>query len=180
MRLSIRDMCIISVCTAMVVGVSQLAVPLAGGVPITLQTFAIALSGVVLGAKKGAVCAVVYVLLGAIGLPVFTGFMGGFHRLIGPTGGFIISFPFMAFVIGYYAEKNKAIWLVLGLAIGVVVNLSMGTLQFAFVTGNSLPVAFTMAMAPFIVVEMVKMAFVFVVGTAMRKVLVKSGLLTTV
>ena len=72
---------------------AQISIPLPGGVPLTLQTFAVSLAGILLGSKKGFISILVYVLMGAIGLPVFSGFSAGIGAIVGPTGGFILSFP---------------------------------------------------------------------------------------
>ena len=175
--LSIKELCFISVFVAMIIGVSLLPpIPLLGGVPITLQTFIIPLAGAVLGAKKGGLAALVYVLIGAIGLPVFSGFTGGIGRIFGVTGGFILSFPLMAFVIGAGADKNNKIWLALALVAGYFINLFVGMVQFAFVAGVGLQQAFMIAVAPFIVIEVAKMIVVFIVSLSVRKILTKSGL----
>ena len=82
---------------------AQISIPMPGGVPMTMQTFAITLAAVVLGAKLSTVSSVIYLLLGAVGVPVLANFSGGFDKFIGPTGGFLISFPLMAFIIGWGA-----------------------------------------------------------------------------
>lgn len=157
----------------MIATVSQLAIPLPGGVPITLQTFIIPLAGVVLGSKRGAIAAFIYVLLGAIGVPVFAGFTGGPGSILGPRGGFILSYPFMAFVVGFGADTEKRLFLVIGLIVGTIINLSMGMFHFAFVTDNTLQNAFFVAVAPFILIEAIKMVFVFILGLKMREILIK-------
>ena len=93
------DLCMIGVVTAVIVIMAQISIPMPLGVPMTMQTFAITLAGIILGSKKGAVASLIYVLLGAVGVPVFANFSGGYQLLVGPTGGFIISFPIMAFII---------------------------------------------------------------------------------
>ena len=75
--------------TAIIAVLSQITIPLPTHVPVTLQTFAVALAGYFLGWKGGAVSALVYGLLGAIGVPVFAGWSGGFSVIVGYTGGFI-------------------------------------------------------------------------------------------
>ena len=79
---------------------SQIAIPMPSGVPVTLQTFAIALCGFYLCTARATVSTVVYVLLGAVGVPVFSGFKGGIASIVGPTGGFIIGFIAMAAISG--------------------------------------------------------------------------------
>jgi len=168
---SIRNLCYIGIFVAIISVLSQIAIPLPGGVPMTLGTFSIAFAAAILGAKRGATAAIVYVLLGTIGVPVFANFNGGFHAVLGPTGGFILSYPIMAFIIGFGADKKRAtrLWLAFALVIGSLVNLSMGTVQFAFVGEHSLMTAFRFAFAPFIVVEMVKMGMVFLIAPEAKR-----------
>ena len=168
-KLPIRDICFISVFVAVIVALSQLAIPLPGGVPMTLQTFVIPLAGAVLGAKKGAIAAFAYILLGAVGLPVFAGFRGGIPSILGPWGGYILSFPFMALIVGFAADKKNLIWLGAGLIAGSVLNLSMGTLQFAFIMGYTVQAAFLIGFAPFILIELLKMGLVFIIAPRVRK-----------
>jgi len=170
-KISTRDICLISVFVALIVSLSQLAIPLPGGVPLTLQTFIVPFSAAVLGAKRGAIAAIVYLLLGAIGLPVFAGFGGGFGRIIGPWGGFLLSYPFMAFIVGFAADRQKKLWLAVGLAIGSLLNLTMGMIQFAIVTQQPLWAAFLAAMRPFLLPELIKMVTVFVTAPGVRKLL---------
>src|SRR3989338_3067524 len=76
-------------------------------VPITLQTLAVLLSGAMLGPYYGALSMIIYLALGAIGLPVFAGGSSGIGALLGPTGGYLLSYPIAAFVIGKMLEKKK-------------------------------------------------------------------------
>jgi biotin transport system substrate-specific component len=76
-------------------------------VPFTLQTMLVILAGAFLGSKNGALSLIIYLTIGAIGLPVFAGFGFGFAKILGPTGGYLISFPFAAFLVGYIIEKRR-------------------------------------------------------------------------
>jgi len=152
---------------------AQISIPTPLGVPLTMQTFAVALAGVVLGAKKGALAAFVYLMLGTFGAPIFANFRGGFDLIIGPTGGFLLSFPLFAFAAGFGADRERCLWLAIGLAVGSAVNLSMGMLQLAFVNQISLQAAFVAGVMPFLPVEMIKMVLVFVIGSRMRKIVEK-------
>ena len=171
----IRDMCSTALFTAVIAVLAQISVPMPLGVPLTLQTFAVPFTGIILGAKKGVAAVVVYLLLGALGAPVFTGFSGGFHRIIGPWGGFLLSFPFMALIVGLGADSGRKFWLAASLAAGSAVNLSMGTLQFALVSGVGLKEAFFAAAAPFIIIETLKMAAAFGAGGSVKHILKKHG-----
>ena len=78
-------------------------------VPFTLQTLFVVLSGAFLGKKDGFIAQSFYLLLGAIGIPVFAGPLAGLAKLIGPTGGYLLSFPIAAFIAGYFYEKWNSI-----------------------------------------------------------------------
>ena len=169
----IRNMTEIAMMTALTCVLAQIAIPLPGGVPMTLQTFAVTLAGIVLGARKGAISMLIYVLLGAAGLPVFAGFTGGAQALVGPTGGFLISFPIMAFLIGLGFGENrcsnavKAVFLVLGTAANYVV----GTVMFAFLMDSDIGYAFSVCVLPFIPTTVIKAALAWVVGVRVRKII---------
>jgi biotin transport system substrate-specific component len=103
--MKIRDMVFTAVFAAILCVVAPLAIPI-GPVPISLATFVIYLAAAVLNWKYGTLAVVVYVALGLVGLPVFSGFTGGIPKLIGPTGGFIAGYILMALVIGLIITKN--------------------------------------------------------------------------
>ena len=85
---------------ALLVVLSQVSIPLPTGIPVTLQTFAVALCGCVLGPAVGSAAVGVYLALGAVGVPVFAGFSGGAGALVGMTGGYLWAFLPMAFLCG--------------------------------------------------------------------------------
>lgn len=88
---------------------AQVAIPVEP-VPFTLQTMLVLLSGAFLGSRNGAYSQILYLAMGVIGLPVFANFSFGFLKLFGPTGGYLLSFPFAAFLTGYVIEKTKNKW----------------------------------------------------------------------
>ncbi len=102
-------------------------------VPFTLQTFAVLLAGGLLGKRNGAISQGLYLLLGVAGLPVFSGLGSGLARLIGPTGGYLLSFPVAAFLIGYLVPARSGFGrTLLAMAVGLFVIFSLGTLQLYF------------------------------------------------
>lgn len=112
-------------------------------VPFTLQTFFVLLSGALLGPRKGAAAQLSYLAMGAVGLPVFAGFSGGFPFLLGPTGGYLIGFPFAAWVTGMLLYENgllrhlpRAVSGVLAMLLGTIVIFAMGITQLNFVLLN--------------------------------------------
>ena len=137
--LHIRDLCMIGLFTAVIVIMAQIVIPMPFGVPFTMQTFSITLAGIVLGSKNGAIASIIYIMLGAIGLPVFANFTGGWQSIIGPTGGFILSFPLLAYLTGLGVELRSK-WKgfsILSLTLGTCLNLFCGALMFSSITGSS-------------------------------------------
>lgn len=90
----------VGVFAAVLAVLSQISFPLPSGIPVTLQTFAVALCGYALGCKRGTLAVLVYIVLGAVGLPVFANFSGGFGSLVGLAGGYIYGFLPMAALCG--------------------------------------------------------------------------------
>lgn len=172
-KLSIRDLCLIGIFTAIISVLAQISIPMPYGVPMTLQTFAIPLAGVVLGAKNGTYATLAYVLLGAFGVPVFAGFSGGFGIVLGPTGGFILSFPLMALAAGIGVQHNGKAWLAAGLVLGAVLNYICGMLMFTLVTGRGLQTAFVACVLPFIPTAAIKAVLAGISGVKIRRILGK-------
>lgn len=167
------DMTRIALFTAVIVVLSQISIPMPYGVPMTLQTFIIPLTGVLLGKKSGTLATLLYVLLGLIGLPVFAGFSGGAAIVFGPTGGFILSFPVMAYISGLFAERGKTLSLYSGLILSAMINFIVGFIVFHFVTGSSLSVAFAATVLPFIPTTIIKVIFIGLLSQKLRQVVQK-------
>lgn len=166
----IQDLCMVGVLSAVIAVMAQIAIPMPFGVPMTMQTFALTLAGIVLGSKKGALSSLVYILLGVIGLPVFANFTGGWQSITGPTSGFILSFPLMTYTIGLGTEyRNK--WkgsFIIGIIVGTSLNFVCGTLMFCLLMQSSLPVAFTTCVLPFIPAAILKAFLSSILGLRIR------------
>ena len=176
--LSVADLCYISLFTALIAVLAQISIPLPGGVPLTLQTLAVPLAGIVLGPKRGTISALLYVLLGAIGIPVFANFTGGLGIVLGVTGGFILSFPIMALFAGYASTKSvksPALWM--WLILGALVNYAVGTVWCMFAAGLDLAGALAACVIPFIPTAIVKIVLTGFFGTMLRKTLMKANVL---
>lgn len=174
---STKDMCLIGVFAALICVFGQLSIPMPNGVPLTLQTFIIMFTGIILGAKKGCIASCIYILLGAVGLPVFSNMQGGLGVLFGPTGGFILSFPILAYLSGKGAEKSSIIPQIIYLLIGVIINYIAGIIMFTLVTNSSLLAGFTACVLPFIPSDFIKSAMAIIFGRTLKNRLVKSNLL---
>ena len=174
-KLSISEMCQIGSFIAIIIVCAQISIPMPYGVPMTLQTFAIMLAGMVLGPKKGTIAALIYVLLGAIGVPVFTAFSGGLGVIFGRTGGFILAFPFVALAAGIGGRGKSIFWLMSWLVTGTILLFTGGMLMFSLVTSISLMVSFSLVVAPFIPSEILKIIMVVVFGKIIKRALNRSG-----
>ncbi len=138
-------------------------------VPITLQTFAIALAGYFLSAKYSTFSTIVYILLGSIGLPVFAGFKGGLNVLVGYTGGFLLGFIFMAFLCGLSNKfDNMFISILLGIAGLIIVHL-LGVIYFSFVLKKDFYSSFLLASFPFLIKDVVSIVLAYFIATNVKK-----------
>jgi len=173
-KVSARDICFIGIFTAIIVVLGQISIPMPYGVPMTLQTFAIPFAGIILGAKKGTLATLIYVMLGAVGVPVFAGFTGGLGIVFGATGGFILSFPFMAWCAGAGSEKEKVTWVFGGLLAGSIINYLCGMFMFSFVMSSNLNTAFVACVLPFIPTTIVKIVLASTLGLSIKNILIKA------
>lgn len=169
--LEVREMCYIAMFTAVIAIMAQISIPLPLGVPLTMQTFAITLAAVVLGAKFSTYSTVIYLLLGAVGVPVLANFSAGLDKFVGPTGGFLISFPIMAFIIGYGTEHKdmfKGAFVVF-LILGTIANYVVGVAMFCALTHSSVATGITACVTPFIPTAIIKAVLASYVGFIIRK-----------
>ncbi|MBI2619796.1 MAG: biotin transporter BioY [Ignavibacteriales bacterium] len=105
-------------------------------VPFTMQTFFVLLSGGLLGMRKGSLSMVLYLGLGIVGFPVFSSAGFGLARILGPTGGYLLSFPIAAFVVGWLLSIRWSFgWIAFSMALGLLAVFVLGTLQLGAVTG---------------------------------------------
>ena len=176
-KMQVKDICLIGMFTALIVVCSQLSIPMPAGVPMTLQTFIIPLAGIVLGAKRGTIATCIYLLLGAVGLPVFAGFSGGPGILFGITGGFLLSFPLLALFAGLGSRFDNKVKTAAGLIIGAVLNYIVGMIMFAALTDTGMGYAFTACVLPFIPTAIIKIVLAEIIGLHMKKLLRRTGVL---
>lgn len=182
MKLTTKQIVLIGLFTAVTVIFSQISIKIPiSPVPITFQALAVFLSAIILGSKAGTLSLLVYILLGAIGLPVFANFKGGLGVIFGATGGFIISFPIIAWVMGKLLEKKEKVThlqILLTSLLGLAICYALGTAWLAFVAKLSLEKALMAAVVPFIPLDLVKIVVATVLGYQVRNALVKAKLLS--
>lgn len=151
MNTKIKNMlyCALFACLVTILAQIQIALPTL--VPINLQTLGIYLVSLLLKPKLAFISILVYVFMGAIGLPVFSGFSGGLASILGPSGGYIFGFPIMALVTSLIVKRNqKLLFKIIALIIGTAVCYLIGTLWFIYTTNTSLVSALTMCVIPFL------------------------------
>lgn len=180
--ISTQHLVLVGMFAAVLTIISQISIPLPTGVPITIQVFGIALVGTVLGWKLGCLATIVYILLGCVGLPVFSNFQGGVQRLVGMTGGYILAWPIMAVLSGIRIKHEnqlvcQAVSIVLAI-VGLMVVEFVGGFQWSILTTEmSFGAIMTYSFAAFIPKDMVLTVLAVILGNQIRKPLVKAGYL---
>lgn len=181
MKLNIRTICMIALLTAVTSVLSIMQIPTPWGVPFTLQTAAMALSGYLLGEKYGTVSTILYVLLGTIGVPVFAGMSAGPGVLFGATGGYIFGFIFMTLLCGIgraHMKKGAAgvVWLVVFSALGLAACHILGIIQFKFVAKMTWANAALVGSVPYLLKDIASMIGAYIVAVAIRQALKSTSL----
>ena len=159
--------------TALMTAVTCILAPLSipiGPVPISLTNLAIYISLYLLGWKRGTISYLVYLLIGLVGVPVFSGFTGGIGKLAGPTGGYIIGFIAMAVIAGLVIDKCHNRWLqLLGMIVGTAVCYAFGTAWFCISASYTVGAALTVCVIPFIPADLIKMVIAMLLGPEIKK-----------
>lgn len=148
-------------------------------VPFTGQTLAVGLAATILGSRYGTLTMIIYLLLGAIGIPVYSGLAGGPQILVGPTGGYIVGFIPTAFIIGFILERTSFNFMnaLMANVIGMFVTLAFGMVQLKFAADLTWQAALTGGVYPFLVMGIVKAILASWIGIRVRKGLFKANLI---
>src|SRR5690348_12624017 len=155
-----RSVGLVIVFSLFIAASAQFAIPI-GEVPITGQTFAVLLTGALLGSRLGAAAVIAYLIEGAIGLPFFAGGAAGIVRFFGLAGGYLVAFPAAAFVVGAFAEHGwdrRYTSAVAAMGIGSVIVLLGGWAWFSVLTQTPPVAAFKIAVLPYLVGDVIKIA----------------------
>lgn len=163
-----------SLMAALIAAGAYVAIPV-GPVPIVLQNLFVFLAGLLLGSRWGAASVGVYLLAGALGLPVFAGGTGGIGRLAGPTGGYLAGFVPAAFLIGLITEKAPGrVWVdVAAMVCGAAVVYALGLTWLKILTGMTPAKTLALGMFPFLPGDAVKIAAAVPIARALRPVIDK-------
>lgn len=165
----------IAMMTAVLSVLSILQIPMPSGVPLTLQTFAVAVCGYFLGARKGFFAVGLYLLIGMAGFPVFSGMKGGIGVLTGPTGGFLVGFLGMVSLCGTGAAISRRLGMLLGLA-GLGICHLFGVLWFALLMHQSPKASFLAVSLPYLVKDAISVFGAAMVSKTLRRGLGRAGL----
>lgn len=172
--MNVQRMCRIALMAALICVAAPLAIPV-GAVPITLATFAVYLAGFCLGPWEGTAAVAIYLLLGAVGVPVFSGFSGGAARLVGATGGYLWGYLPCALLTGLAAKRYAyCAWKsVAGMVVGTAVLYAIGTAWFLCVMPTTFAGAMASCVLPFLPGDALKIAAAQIVGRQVKKRLKK-------
>ena len=167
----------VGIMAALMSVLGPLSIPI-GPVPISLTNLVIFVALYVLGMKNATISLFIYLLVGFIGLPVFSGFSSGPAKLLGPTGGYLIGFIFMALVAGYFIDKFINNWLLCmgGMVLATAICYGFGTAWLAYQANLTARAALAAGVIPFILGDLIKILVVSYIGPQIRTRLIKANL----
>ena len=173
--MKLREITYISLCAIILAVCSWITIP--SVVPFTLGTFGVYLVTLILGGKRGTIAVAIYILLGMMGIPVFSGFRGGAAVLLGTTGGYIIGYIFMSLVmwsLEKWTVKNK--WMrIFSMALGLVLCYICGTIWFMITYAKNTGSVGVMAVLswcvlPYIIPDLIKMGLAFILSKKIKTI----------
>ena len=173
--MKIKDITLIALFTALISVCAQITIPIQP-VPITGAIIGIFITGAVLEKKQGIIVGIVYLLLGAVGIPVFTGFGAGISSIIGPTGGYLITYPIMIYLIAWCIEKFKKeniVFLAIYMIFSLVPCYLVGTIWLAISCKMGVYQAILAGVAPFVIFDVMKGILGAIIAVAINRALVK-------
>ncbi len=177
-RFTIYQLSVCALMAALMCVLGPMSIPI-GPVPVSLTNFAIYLAVYILGMKGATASYIIYLLIGAAGMGVFSGYEGGIGKLAGPTGGYLVGFIFMALICGFVMEKShsKTVITIIGMIVATLVAYLFGTVWFVMQMQCDMWYALTVCVFPFIPFDIAKILIASALGKALRTVLIKSHLL---
>jgi biotin transport system substrate-specific component len=180
--LSLQWMVTVAIMAAVMCVVAPFSIPI-GPVPVSFANLVIYIFALLLGMKGATAGYLIYLLLGAVGIPVFSGFEGGLQKIAGPTGGYLIALIILAAICGYAAERRREsrfsdiIIYVSAMACGLAIVYTLGTLWLAEYLNISFIAALGIGAMPFLLGDAVKIIVAVTLGFPLRKALRKANLL---
>lgn len=170
MKKNLIQLCFVSLLAAILCVLSPISIPI-GPVPISLGSFAVYLAASTVNRRVGTLAVLLYILLGMVGLPVFTGWTGGLAKLAGPTGGYIVGYLFLAYFAGLLIDKlEQHRWIFpLALLLGTVLLYAFGTAWYCIQSGTGVLSALSVTVLPFLPGDAFKIVLANLVVIPVRK-----------
>ncbi len=177
-KFNVNQIVFIGIMSAIICILGPFSFPI-GIVPISFTNLAIYFVLYALGMKNGTISYCIYLLIGFVGIPVFSGFTSGPAKLLGPTGGYLIGFIFMALIAGVFIDKfiAKRYLCITGMVLGTAVCYTIGTVWLSFQANMSIGSALVAGVIPFIAGDLIKILLAAFLGPQIRSRLNKSKLL---
>ena len=177
-KLTIYNIAFMGLMAAVMCILGPLSLPI-GPVPVSLTNLVIYFTVFVIGAKAGLGSCCLYLLLGAVGLPVFSGFSGGLAKLAGPTGGYLVGFIFLALISGFFVEKfsGNIVMAVIGMVLGTAVTYAFGTIWLCAQMHLTFVQGLYAGVIPYLPGDAAKIVIAIIVGSAVKKAVVKARVL---
>ncbi len=175
---TIRHYTIMGVMTAVICILAPFSIPI-GMVPVTFANLALYVSLYILGMRKAVISCLVYLCMGLVGLPVFSGFSAGPGRLFGPTGGYLLGYLVMLMIAGSMTDRfpDKKYLCFLGMFLGTMVCYLIGTVWLSYQVKLGLKESFAIGVLPFLPGDILKMIVVMLTGPKLRRGLKNAGVM---
>jgi len=171
-KLTVKEMTLVALFPAMMAATAGIAIPLGSLPPVSLQTIFVFMAALLLGPRLGSLSMVIYIVMGMIGLPVFSGFRGGLDVLTGQSGGFVFGFIFSANFIGFMKNINflnkNILYIFLILVVGNIVIYMFGSSYIAYITRTNIWLIIA-TFSPYFIGDLLKIIVVLYVYSRIRK-----------
>lgn len=172
----LRRMLETALCTALLCIAAPLIIPLTfSAVPLSLATWVVYIISAILGLKRGVICVLLYLLIGVVGVPVFSGWEAGFQKFIGPTGGYLAGYIFIAGFTGFSSDKFGFNTLMCSafMILGTLFCYALGTMWLAYAMKLSIGQALLAGVVPYIPLDIVKIATAAPIAIKIKRRLTK-------
>jgi biotin transport system substrate-specific component len=171
-KITTKELTLIGLMTAITCILGPLSIPLPFSVvPISFTNLAIYFTVFLLGWKKGTISYLIYLLIGFVGVPVFSGFSGGPGKLMGPTGGYLVGFILLAVISGWFIDKfkGKLYMYALGMVSGLLITYLLGTAWLSLQLDFSFYQGLLMGVIPYIPGDILKIVAALILGPVLRR-----------
>lgn len=173
----LRDLVFVALMTSVLCILAPFSIPI-GPIPLSLATFVIYIIAYVLGSKRGTAAVLLYLLIGIIGVPVFSNYGAGLQKVVGPTGGYLVSYILLVAITGFLCEKTKCAYIpsILAMVLSTLLLYLIGSAWLAYSNHMTFSAAIAAGMLPFIPGDIIKIAIASILGKQLHERLNKAGM----